>query len=202
MNELDKIYDGIAADYERGRNIFNNTAQLEMLAEKIPAHADVLDAGCGSGIPVLKFFIDHGCRVTGTDISAEMLALAAKNSPAAELIQKDTAELDFPADSFDLITSIYTLFHMSMECQVSAFGKFYTMLRASGIACFTLATETYTGAPEFSGMKQFKDVELPYHHVTPEKYAELLTATGFKILSAEHLKIGRETMLWMLVQKE
>jgi len=54
--QLQKIYDGFAPEYDRGRALFDNRAQLAMLAERISLQVDVLDAGCGSGMPVLRFF--------------------------------------------------------------------------------------------------------------------------------------------------
>lgn len=201
-DRLQKIYNGFAPDYDRGRALFDNFAQMEMLAEKIPKKADVLDAGCGSGRPVLRFFADRRCRVTGTDISPAMLKLAARHVPEAELLEADSAELDFPESSFDLITSFYSLFHFEMEKQRRALAGFLRMLRPGGLAYFTLASREYTGEAEFSGTRKFAGMELPYYHVTPDAYRMLLEATGFAVKLMEHLTIGGETMLWILVRKE
>lgn len=200
-NRLREIYDGFAPEYDRGRALFDNQSQLTMLAERIPTSADVLDVGCGSGMPVLKFFSERGDRVTGTDISSGMLALAEQHIPTAQLIRVDSAELNFDEQSFDLIASFYSLFHLEMDRQLQAFARFFRMLRPEGLACFTLASEKYTGAPEFCGTKVFAGVELPYSHGTPAAYRGHLEEIGFTIESMEHRTIGGETMLWVLVRK-
>ena len=201
VNRLQKIYDGFSADYDQGRAGFDNTAQLEMLAERVSSKAEVLDAGCGSGMPVLHFFAERGCRVTGTDISHKMLRLAEQHVPAARLINADSAELSLDDESFNLITSFYSLFHMEMEKQKQAFHFFFRMLRSDGLAYFTLASEEYTGVPEFCGTKSFAGVELPYSHVQPEAYRSLLVEIGFCVEMMEHRSVGGETMLWVLVRK-
>ncbi len=201
IENLSAIYDGFAAGYDEGRAGFDNTEQLDRLTEGLPEQADVLDAGCGSGVPVLRVFADRGYRVTGSDICPSMLKLAAQKVPEAQLVQADTAALDFPAESFDLITSFYSLFHLSMEAQEKAFSQFSRMLRLNGTVYFTLVSEQYTGQPVFSGTKEFAGVELPYSHITPEEYSELLRNVGFLTIEMEHLSIGGETMLWVCCKK-
>lgn len=147
------------------------------------------------------FFSERNCRVTGTDISPEMLALAARHSPDARLVLADSAELAFEAGSFDLITSFYSLFHLKMDRQVLAFARFFQLLRPGGLAYFTLASAEYTGTPEFCGTKIFAGVELPYSHVMPGAYRALFEKTGFAVESMEPLEIGGETMLWVLLRK-
>lgn len=201
VESLSRIYDGFAGGYDRGRDAFDNTEQLFRLEEGLPDNADVLDAGCGSGHPVLRFFADRGHRVTGSDICSSMLKLAAERAPEAQLMLADSAELSFRDESFDLITSFYSLFHLSIEAQGRAFAGFFRMLKPGGWAYFTLASEEYTGQPVFSGTKRFAGVELPYSHVTPEDYSVMLRNIGFAAVESEHLPIGGETMLWVYCRK-
>ncbi len=42
------------------------TSWLERFLKLLPPDAAMLDIGCGSGRPIAKYFIDQGCRVTGT----------------------------------------------------------------------------------------------------------------------------------------
>jgi ubiquinone/menaquinone biosynthesis C-methylase UbiE len=43
--------------------------------------ANVLDIGCGPGVPVTRALVDCGFHVTGIDFSEQMLARAAVNVP-------------------------------------------------------------------------------------------------------------------------
>jgi ubiquinone/menaquinone biosynthesis C-methylase UbiE len=197
---LQKIYDRFASGYDRGRALFDNQVQLEHLRQRLSDRADVLDVGCGSGCPALRFFADYGHCVTGTDISSEMLALAARNVPEATLVQSESAALEFEEASFDLIISFYSLFHLEMKQQQRTFERFSKLLKPGGIAYFSLACEAYTGQAEFCGTKKFAGVELPYSHTTPDAYRVLFETTGFVVKSMETLSIGGETMLWVLIQ--
>jgi ubiquinone/menaquinone biosynthesis C-methylase UbiE len=109
--------------------------------------------------------------------------------------------LIFDENSFDLITSFYSLFHLEIEKQNQAFNHFFRMLRPEGLAYFTLASEEYTGSPEFCGTQRFAGVELPYSHVQPEAYRGLLEEVGFRVEGMDHRSVGGETMLWVLVRK-
>jgi len=51
-------------------------------------------------------------------------------------------------------------------------------MRIAGSSCFTLACAEYTGLSEFLGTKVFNGEKLPYCHVTPMAYRELLEAKG------------------------
>ncbi len=201
LDDLAEIYDGFAEGYDTHRDEFNNRGQLEMLAAHIPEGASVLDAGCGSGYPVLRFFADRGCRVTGTDICPAMLELAAQRVPEAVLMEADSAMLDFPEASFDLIVSFYSMFHLPMEQQERAFSAFARILKPDGTVYCTLACAEYTGVPEFSGTREFAGVELPYHHVTPGAYRDLFSRVGLQTEQLDLLTIGGETMSWALLKK-
>ncbi len=39
---------------------------LASLQQRLPAHADVLDLGCGCGVPVARALAEAGHRVTGS----------------------------------------------------------------------------------------------------------------------------------------
>ena len=90
----------------------------------------------------------------------------------------------------------------SMTAQQKAFSGFFRMLRDGGTAYFTLASQAYTGRPVFDGTKAFAGVELPYCHVTPENYKDVLKRAGFMSVEMEHLTLGGETMLWVLCRKQ
>lgn len=196
------IYDNFAADYDAGRGAFDNREQLARLDRVLPENARVLDCGCGSGLPVMRHFVERGDRVTGADISPAMLELARKSVPEAEaLLLADTRSLNLPPASFDLITSFYSLFHIPRDHHAAVFQCWFELLKPGGHAYFTLAGEDYTGQPEFHGSMTFNGIDLPYSHYRPEQYQVRLQEIGFVLRAQEALEIGGETMLWLLVQR-
>src|SRR5262245_60141619 len=73
---------------------------LGRLLDLLPAGAEVLELGCGAGVPVTQALAERW-RVTGVDISAEQIALAEQHVPDATFIHADMTTLDLPAGSFD-----------------------------------------------------------------------------------------------------
>ncbi len=76
--DLSTAFDAQAARFERAP-VQSDPAALARLAQfaALPADSAVLDAGCGPGL-VAEAFLDAGCRVFGVDLSAEMIARAAR----------------------------------------------------------------------------------------------------------------------------
>jgi glycogen synthase len=90
--------------YERKR-----AAVLEALPRRPPL--DVLDAGCGPGRLLEHLAERH--RVTGCDISPEMLAEARRRSPSSvRLVRADARRLPFADGAFDALVALDLLAHL------------------------------------------------------------------------------------------
>jgi SAM-dependent methyltransferase len=81
----------------------------EWLIGQLARGARVLDAGCGTGVPTARQLLEAGLRVTGTDISAVMLALARNNVPDAVLRQLDLTEIGPELGRFDAAVAFFSL---------------------------------------------------------------------------------------------
>lgn len=101
----ERFFDAHAPLYDD--NVFTkNTAQeIPFLLEELdlPAGASILDVGCGTGRHAVEL-AKLGYRVTGLDLSAAMLAVAAQKAKTAkvevEWVQSDAARFSVPA-AFD-----------------------------------------------------------------------------------------------------
>lgn len=82
-----------------------------------------MDIGCGAGVPVDKFFLEKGFKVTGIDLSEKMIKLAKKNLSNGNFFVKDMTEIDFPENSFDAVVSFYAIFHIPKRRTPSAIKK-------------------------------------------------------------------------------
>ncbi len=198
---LAKQYDLMAESYNDNRHLYDNSSQLEKLGELVEKGDRVLDVGCGSGIPVGKYFVDCGCELIGFDLAGEMIRLARKNVPGGEFSQDDVLTIDLPSGTYDMVVSFYCIFHIEKSRQGEVFRKFHRTVKPGGYAYFTLAGEKYTKKKEFQGTMRFGDTLLPYAHFSEGQYREMLTGVGFDILSMKDLTIGGETMLWVLARK-
>ncbi len=112
---LSEAFDRQAPLFERSP-VPNDAAALARLVSfaALPAGAAILDSGCGPGI-VAEAFLQAGCRVTGVDLSAEMIARArarcARFGDRATFEQRRLDTLP-PAPSFDAAVSRLVLHHV------------------------------------------------------------------------------------------
>ncbi|WP_246836806.1 class I SAM-dependent methyltransferase [Leptospira kmetyi] len=81
-----------------------------LILKSIPSGSKILAAGCGTGADfrsLLKVAPDR-YRITGVDPSADMIAIAQKNFPGAELICAPVSSLD-PNRKFSAATLLFVL---------------------------------------------------------------------------------------------
>jgi SAM-dependent methyltransferase len=67
----------------------------------------VLDCGCGAG-RFVGLAAERGASVAGIDASRELVGIAAKRNPEADLRVGDLEALPWPNDAFDLVTGFST----------------------------------------------------------------------------------------------
>jgi len=189
-------YNQCAKDYASKRDLFKNQKYLEDLASELSIGASVLDIGCGSGIPIDKFFLSKGFKVTGIDISDEMIKLAQKNLPDGDFFVKDMTEIDFPENSFDAVVSFYAIFHIPREGHLSLLEKIRSLLRENGYLLITMGSSDWEGTEDnFHGAKMF------WSHYDKDKNIRLVKRAGFRILSWVIDTSGGERHLVVLAKK-
>ncbi len=66
----------------------------------------VLDVACGTG-DMVRELQNHGCHVTGVDLSEEMLIIAESKVPTATYMIADAEHLPFENDCFDAVTCAF-----------------------------------------------------------------------------------------------
>jgi len=199
---MKEIYDHFATTYEANRGQFDMTDVLDTLWQRQNlSEGRLLDLGCGAGEPFSSFYIAKGWQVTGVDFSKNMLALASKFCPKMLQIQSDMRNIQFGQQQFDCITSIYSLFHLSVSEQDQLLETAFQWLKPNGYLLFTYASEQYTGEKIFSGTKTFMGQELYYAHTQPDVLINKLKDIGYQVISKESREIGGEIFLWITTKK-
>src|SRR6185295_15828427 len=74
---------------------------------------DILDIGCGSGW-LCQQLLPFG-RVTGTDLSNEVLGRTEAALQNIAFVAGDFFELDFPSNGFDVVVSLEVLAHVANQ---------------------------------------------------------------------------------------
>jgi len=200
---LIKAYDHMASSYDKNRGLFDMTGVLNDFYQSLEIKkGSLLDAGCGAGEPCADWFIKRGWQVTGVDLSDNMLSLAKEYVPEMKRICSAMQEVDFSDNSYEAITAIYSIFHLSPDDQSLMFKKFFKWLKSKGSLLFTYATKEYTKADNFSGYLDFMGEKFYYSHRTPGELKKELSDIGFIIESFKYRDIGNETFLWVTAVKK
>lgn len=121
---------------------------LGHVRDRAPAGGDVLDLGCGNGIPAAKWLSDNGFRVTGVDLSDTMIDRARALVPRATILRGDLTdvdEVDFGASTFDAVVSFYTLIHVPVPDQPEIIARVAEWLRPGGIFVATVGHTAWAG---------------------------------------------------------
>lgn len=97
---------------------------------------DTLDLGCGTG-NLMRRLIARGQRVTGVDLSPEMLAISrqrALEGAKGRLLEAGAVELVdcFPPASFDTIVSVLMFSELSAAERAETLRQCHLLLRAGG----------------------------------------------------------------------
>jgi ubiquinone/menaquinone biosynthesis C-methylase UbiE len=106
-------YDDFASWYERerGRGYHQMLDDLEVgLVERYGRGADVLEAGCGTGL-ILQRIAGFAASARGVDLSGGMLARA--HARGLDVVQGSVTALPYAAESFDLVCSFKVLAHVA-----------------------------------------------------------------------------------------
>ncbi len=197
MRKLVKgAYDACAADYCLNRDIFKSQKYLDKLNEYLKADSQILDMGCGAGIPIDDYLAGLGHNVTGVDISERQIELAKINVPKATYYVSDMSEMNFQPNSLDAVVSFYAIFHLPKEEHLDLFKKVHALLRDEGIFLATLGYEEWEGSEEFHG------VTMHWSHYGKDKNLALVKQAGFDVVQAEVDESGGESHLVVLARKK
>ena len=194
-------YDRIAERYLSGRTRDSEDVRLlQDLMQRLPANAEVLDAGCGAGVPISQI-LSENFDVTGVDFSEAQIELAKKHVTKGKFICQDMTRLDFPDDSFDGICSYYAIIHIPREEHNALLANFHRMLKPGGFALLCLGAEHLVDDID----ENYLGARMYWSHYDTETYLHMLNDCGFSMIWAKHVadeSCEGARHLFVLVQKE
>jgi SAM-dependent methyltransferase len=194
-------YDQIADRYLAWSSDFSVRLDwLERLNAIVPAPADVLDLGCGAGIPAARWLVDHGYRVGGIDGSAEQIRRAKANVPEALFAIADMTNAIIAERSKDAVVATYSITHVPRNLQADLFKSIRSWLRPGGVLLASL------GAGEVNDWRgEWLGVEMFFSHFGPETNLQMVKAAGLEIIDSEIVGEDEEgievSFLWVLARR-
>lgn len=151
------------------------------------AAKNILDLGCGSG-RLLELLAPHAHRLTGVDLSEQMLILAQERLASypvnVNLFCDDMGELNLPDQQYDIIISTCDSFNYleSEEKLVHLFQQVYQGLKSGGSFLFDMHSDyTFTSVfPTWSYADQAEDLSVLWNTYTEDNFMYEHFLTFFK----------------------
>ncbi len=170
-------YNAIAARYLAIRNEDSEDVQLlQELVQRLPKGAQVLDAGCGAGVPVVRYLSQY-FNVTGVDFAEEQIRLARQMVPQARFLCQDMTQLTFADNSFDAVCSYYAIIHIPRQEHRALLEDFHRMLKPSGWVLLCLGADNL----ERDIAEDYLGTRMHWSHYDAETNLSMVRECGFEI---------------------
>jgi 2-polyprenyl-3-methyl-5-hydroxy-6-metoxy-1,4-benzoquinol methylase len=165
-----------AWDADRRAADWNDKPWHDRFIKALPAAADVLDLGCGSGVPVARHMAERGLRVTGVDASRTFISLCRERLPEHEFVVGDMRSLQL-ARQFDGVLAWDSFFHLTPEDQRGMFDVFARHAGPSAVLMFN------SGPHHGESVGRYRGDPLYHASLGPDEYRALLDGIGFDVIA-------------------
>lgn len=170
---------------------------LGPILDHVDAGAEVLDLGCGCGVPIARRLAPR-YRVTGVDISDVQIERARALVPSARFIRVDMAKVAFAENMFGAVVALYSMIHLPLAEQRPLFERIYSWLMPGGFFLATLGAEAYTGIERgWLG----SEATMYWSHADAGTYQQWLGELGFEPIEQAFVPEGDGGHTRFLVRK-
>jgi SAM-dependent methyltransferase len=196
-------YDRIARVYLEWSGLRPSPVRLRWLARAVDLTgpgSDVLELGCGAGLPMTAALAD-GRTVTAVDISAAQIELATRHVPGATFLHADMLEVRFEPSSFDAVVAFYSLPHVPRDEVPALLRRIAGWLRPGGVFVATLGADAAADEiePDWLGVPMF------FSHFGARRNRQLVAAAGLPVeessIEDEPEDMNSARFLWIVARK-
>jgi SAM-dependent methyltransferase len=197
-------YDAIALRYAKWAGEVNSPSVewLRELDAQLPDGADVLELGCGRGVPGTRELARRH-RVTGVDISGVQIELARHHVPEASFVHADATDLEVAPGSLDAVVALYFFGHIPVDEQRDLIGRIALWLDEGGLflATFGAGEAGEDIDPDWLGAPMF------FASLGRDAYPALVREAGLEIVRDEVVPQnepghGEVSFRWLLARAE
>lgn len=194
MKKERKFWDNVAQKYDvqalkKYSKTYDDTIKKSL--HHLNASDAVLELACGTGITTIEI-AKHVKKIYAVDLSQSMVDKAEKKAAQQEIDNIEFSvsaieELDFPPESFDVVTAFNILCFLRRDG--SAIAKIYKMLKPGGV--FLSATDCLGENKSIKStlLSLFGKMGLmPYfRQYKTNRLYNIIARNGFNIIEAENL---------------
>jgi SAM-dependent methyltransferase len=160
---------------DRGNHLYEK-AWLDSFLALLPEDPTVLDIGCGTGVPVARYLMEHRCQVTGVDASSAMITRCADRFPERTWHLADMRTLALGCE-FNGILAWDSFFHLTQDDQRRMFPIFRRHAAAGAALMFTSGPSAGEVIGSFEGEPLF------HASLDSDEYRGLLHDNGFDVVT-------------------
>jgi SAM-dependent methyltransferase len=172
---------------------------LDRFEDLVRPGAAVLDLGCGCGLPTASR-LARLHPVTGVDISAQQIAAARRNVPAATFLHADMTTVELPPGGFGGAVALYSIIHVPRTEHLGLLGRIARWLAPGGVLLAALGHGADDGVEDgWLGQPMY----FSSHDAATN--LRLLADAGLDVIQAEPVTIHEPeadpTFLWVLARR-
>lgn len=134
-------YDALATVFAASRSNVVGVAEVLRWAGQLRGPADVLDVGCGPGVPLTAALIEAGCRVWAVDASPQMVALFSARFPDVPVACEPVESMTHFGRQFDGVLAWGLVFLLERDRQRAAIARLADAVAPGGQLLFTAPAE-------------------------------------------------------------
>ncbi|MYN26039.1 class I SAM-dependent methyltransferase [Duganella levis] len=155
MEDASKGWEALAEEFATARSTIGSQV-VRQWTQGLRPHSEVVDIGCGSGLPISQILVNAGFNVFGIDASPTLLSMFRHRFPAAPAACETVQTTTFFGQQFDGAIAIGLLFLLSEDDQRTMIDKVGQALRPGGRFLFSAPRvqcawrDLQTGQPSLS----------------------------------------------------
>lgn len=167
-------YNSLAHEFMLRRSPTIGAATVREWARALPPGGEVLDLGCGHGVPISEALIQGGFEVYGVDASPWMAAAFRARFPQAHLACEAVEDSGFFGRTFDGVVAWGLFFLLAADAQVALIHRVAPVLRPGGRFLFTSPEQACTWTDVLTGRQSVSLGKEVYEVTLAEAGLELL----------------------------
>jgi SAM-dependent methyltransferase len=164
---------GAGFSKQRSRSLFERPWLDRFL--RYTTGREILDLGCGSGLPIARYLGERNRAVTGVDGAATLVEIFKENLPNQTVIHADMRGLDL-GKTFDGILAWNSFFHLNHADQRAMFPIFAAHAGPGAPLMLT------TGTSEGEAIGAVDGAPVYHASFAPETYRTLFDESGFDVV--------------------